>query len=484
MRVRGCGTEDIMLFARLSLPAAHLLPAPTLPADYEKPPNMRTSTSTNIPDHPWAEKSALGRLGPQDVADVTRQEVPAYQRAGKPDPYMQDISNKLDKLQAQQGKPKVDIKDVQAQAQSRRELQKQISGDPRPAVWKDPKNPDLPASKSPPPANVELPKDSLGKVSAGEPTLSNKPLSGASSVERAATTGAEAGAEAGLKAGSKSLGSKLLGKAIPGVGVALDAEEAYRRYQNGDRTGAVISALGAAGGLLPGVGPAISYGATGVNLARDAYNSASGSNAKSLNPVTTAANQRAQEKGMTGRGSQSKVPPVAAPVKPSATSPTQTNTIPKVSGDSNTNPNALDDKETIVNPQTPPESVPKAAAVKPPASTGTSAPATPISNTSGYKGTAGAQSIQQANPNKISNVNYIRAGDTIKVGDKDYTIKPGDTLDKIASRELNSPSSVLSAPQTQQSALDKEPTQNNSYSSTQADESATLNRMKSLAGIK
>ena len=205
---------------------------------------------------------------------------------------------------------------------------------------------------------------------------------------------------------------------------------------------------------------------------------------KSLNPALASANKAAQTRGMTGRGSQSKVQPNTTPVKPSATAPTQTNTIPKVSGDSNTNPNALDDKETIVNPQKPPESVPKAAAVKPPVSIGTSTPATPISSTSSYKGTAGAQAIQQANPNKISNVNYIRAGDTIKVGDKDYTIKPGDTLDKIASRELNSPSNVASAPQPQQSTLDKEPTQNNSYSSTQADESITLNRMKSLAGIK
>lgn len=48
-----------------------------------------------------------------------------------------------------------------------------------------------------------------------------------------------------------------------------------------------------------------------------------------------------------------------------------------------------------------------------------------------YKGSAGAQDIQKANPS-IKNVNQIRAGQVIKVGGQNYTVKPGDTLDKIA----------------------------------------------------
>lgn len=49
----------------------------------------------------------------------------------------------------------------------------------------------------------------------------------------------------------------------------------------------------------------------------------------------------------------------------------------------------------------------------------------------GYKGTAGAQAIAQASG--IKDVNQIKAGQTINIpGVGPYTVKPGDTLDKIA----------------------------------------------------
>ena len=41
-------------------------------------------------------------------------------------------------------------------------------------------------------------------------------------------------------------------KAVPIVGSVMSAEEAYDRWQAGDRTGAVISALAAVGYLVPG----------------------------------------------------------------------------------------------------------------------------------------------------------------------------------------------------------------------------------------
>jgi len=62
-----------------------------------------------------------------------------------------------------------------------------------------------------------------------------------------------------------------------------------------------------------------------------------------------------------------------------------------------------------------------------------------------YKGSAGAQAIQQANPDKITDVNKIRAGDTINLpGVGEYKIKKGDALDRIARDNLPS-----TAPQTQ-----------------------------------
>jgi LysM repeat protein len=51
-----------------------------------------------------------------------------------------------------------------------------------------------------------------------------------------------------------------------------------------------------------------------------------------------------------------------------------------------------------------------------------------------YRGSAGSQEIQKLNPS-IKDVNKIQAGQTFKMPDgSNYTVKPGDTLDKIARR--------------------------------------------------
>jgi hypothetical protein len=50
---------------------------------------------------------------------------------------------------------------------------------------------------------------------------------------------------------AKALAKKAW-KALPYVGTALSVEDAYDRWQKGDRTGAVISTLAAAGYLVPG----------------------------------------------------------------------------------------------------------------------------------------------------------------------------------------------------------------------------------------
>ena len=60
-------------------------------------------------------------------------------------------------------------------------------------------------------------------------------------------------------------------------------------------------------------------------------------------------------------------------------------------------------------------------------------PADATKTASGYKGSAGAQEIQKLNP-EIKDVNKIRVGQVLKMpnGQPDYTVKAGDTLDKIA----------------------------------------------------
>jgi hypothetical protein len=74
-----------------------------------------------------------------------------------------------------------------------------------------------------------------------------------------------------------------------------------------------------------------------------------------------------------------------------------------------------------------------------------------------YKGSEGSQSLMALNPDKIKNVNQIKAGDSIDLGGGNmYKIQKGDTLDKIAQRmtrpsgqpraELDRPDSVLPGP--------------------------------------
>lgn len=60
------------------------------------------------------------------------------------------------------------------------------------------------------------------------------------------------------------------GKVIPGAGTTLSAIDAYNRWQEGDRSGAVISTLAGVGWLVPGpLGWMLGGGLDAANLARD-----------------------------------------------------------------------------------------------------------------------------------------------------------------------------------------------------------------------
>jgi hypothetical protein len=74
---------------------------------------------------------------------------------------------------------------------------------------------------------------------------------------------------AGPAAAAKTIG-KVASKALPLVGTGLSLKDAYDRWQAGDRTGAVISALAGAGYLVPGpAGWVLGGGLDAANLARD-----------------------------------------------------------------------------------------------------------------------------------------------------------------------------------------------------------------------
>jgi hypothetical protein len=68
----------------------------------------------------------------------------------------------------------------------------------------------------------------------------------------------------------RPIASRAASKILPGVGTALSAKEAMRRWQQGDRTGSVISTLAALGWLVPGpLGWTLGGGLEAANLARD-----------------------------------------------------------------------------------------------------------------------------------------------------------------------------------------------------------------------
>ena len=71
--------------------------------------------------------------------------------------------------------------------------------------------------------------------------------------------------------GKAALGGagKTLAKALPGVGLAIGAKDAYDRFQKGDYTGAGIAGLSGVTSLIPGVGTAATLGLDAANLARD-----------------------------------------------------------------------------------------------------------------------------------------------------------------------------------------------------------------------
>ena len=68
---------------------------------------------------------------------------------------------------------------------------------------------------------------------------------------------------------NEGIAGKLAGKAIPGVGLALGAADAFERWKQGDYKGAAISGASGLASLVPGVGTAASVGLDAYNAYRD-----------------------------------------------------------------------------------------------------------------------------------------------------------------------------------------------------------------------
>ena len=63
-----------------------------------------------------------------------------------------------------------------------------------------------------------------------------------------------------------------VGRALPGIGAVLSAQDAYDRYQKGDYAGAGIAGFAGLTSFLPGLGWVAGLGLNAINLARDVAN--------------------------------------------------------------------------------------------------------------------------------------------------------------------------------------------------------------------
>jgi hypothetical protein len=499
--------------------------------------NEDTGLPTEKGTRDWIAKSAVSRFRDPnrvvnpDPAEVAYLEKPAYQRAGKPEPITRPVPGT---------KPNVNLADPKQAAAYKAALDSE-----KPIINKA--------------------TGSVGTVSPGEPTMGvNNPETKIKSGVNPTVTRTEPTMgpstspkpsniptldpvkDAAGKAATKSLGRRALGKVIPYAGSALDAEEAYNRYQRGDRSGAVISALGAAGGLVPGLGAPVSWGAMGLNAIKDATGltdkeeaayQARQAQAAQQEPSNTPGNVLAQPsikqalqtsnaniknykdnqaklaaaQSAPGSGStyvppnltpsqQAKIKPAPVPLgtvlgtddTPAAKNYMKQRQLAAAqaaqgSGSTVQRPTYTTDqqaiKDRIANTQAQQQTQQSA-------NTGIEQPRQPRQS---YAGTPGAQAIQRANPNTIQDVNSIKAGDTINLPTGgQYTVKPGDTLDKIAHNELTAPSTTqASTTQPNDNGLEK-PTEFVPKKTTnatiappiQAEETNPLHRIKSLAGLK
>jgi hypothetical protein len=128
----------------------------------EVPNTMRVGTPEVPPVAPPVEKPAVFRDRNNPKFDPELSKTDVQSTVGKTDAQrrqdLKDVEARMDALP----KPKINAKDYEAQLAKQKELQQQLK-DPRPAVWKDPKNPNAPASKNPPPADVAPPQPLNGK---------------------------------------------------------------------------------------------------------------------------------------------------------------------------------------------------------------------------------------------------------------------------------------------------------------------------------
>lgn len=434
-------------------PAVKQPTSPNVPVNYQIAPNMRPKAGPPKPGPDWTAKSALSKY--QDPADISQQQQPAYQRKGVSEPITRPAPG---------SKPSIDLSNPRQAAAYKAQLDLEKAGVPLNKPQKDTLGAEKPGTQAKP--NYSLANDPVGKANAGEPNMGTTPPA--------------------VQKNNKTPNAPASTSPISAPTAKPTTTTAPSQYQQ---------AMNIVANMRKGFGKSNEYtniyaplGPTSFQNKQYIQDLEKEFRKTPNDPIIKAELDKmrgivaAKGTGTAGgRTTDVNDPRLAADIRPGSDN---------IRGTGMAN-------DPRLNTQNKSNQQPTTTAVKPPASTGTSAPA---QSTSAYKGSTGAQSIQQANANKITDVNKIRAGDTIQVGGQDYTIKPGDTLDSIAKNQQSSTTakpntdafpnttngvgSILNAPKSDPKDDADNQLTNVVPNDDMAEDAKSLNRIKSLAGLK
>jgi hypothetical protein len=474
------------------------------PINYQVPPSMRQQTGTQTPD--WVAKSALNQR--QDPVDIAQQETPAYQRKNVPQPPMRP----------QPANPAV-------WTNPRTGMTSNTPPVAGPKVWKDPRTGVV--SNRPPPMDAPLPSVPV-KTAKATSTPATPPIDNVG-ITRPGAAGIPPNTNLG-KLGKVTPGEPTMGQPItnqprtastaapaPSSQTAISAKYRQNALDVNGQPNQPRSTT-----PPPSISPSDRYRQNGMDNTQSRAGATqtpttSPTNTTTANTATPSALDQATNTlknirknmgksmgneytniypavGPTSFQNQQYIKDLEKELAKTPNDPTIKAELDKMRG--TTSPSQQTPAAAPVAPQTKPvtpqqnaptQQTPAPTQQTPAPTQQTPAPTqqTPAPSTStGYKGSTGSQAIQQLNPDRITDVNKIYAGDTINLpGGGTYTIKQGDTLDQIA-RNQSAPAASAETPATvltpKSTDVEKLPTEK--VKETADDKS--LNRIKSLAGLK
>lgn len=119
------------------------------------------------------------------------------------------------------------------------------------------------------PGNTDPTKGKVDYSLTGGAKPGLKESSGSLAQDLVESFGYEVQTDEGVASAALKGAGKLGARALPGVGLALGASDAWDRIKAGDYTGAALAGAGGVAGLIPGVGTAAQLGLMAANAGRD-----------------------------------------------------------------------------------------------------------------------------------------------------------------------------------------------------------------------